>query len=587
MLLSLCAVITSLAVATADVHTIRYATYNASSPLGPWAPSVVNKDWAAAGNISDPVWCIQNNQITQEAVNGQVGQAENCLLLRIFRPDNFTDSSDGLLSVMLWIHGGMYLLGSGASEDLYYGGFLANKENIIVISINYRLGAHGFLGYNGTYGDAINSGTVDQRNAIAWTHTYIEEFGGDPTKITLAGESAGATSVNIHMANIETNQMVERAILESNPAGINLKSALDQQELFRTLATKKMGCQGSDDELMDCLVSQAKTAEGMAEIIKQSSAVTYINSLLRLDIWMTFYTWAPSVDNVYVYGQPNKVAIETWPASKAVLVGTNEEEARFFQQLICTILEGIADQSPLGGDFIKCDGGNLYDHALYRGMGRLAYGLDIWKIDDYYRFQPRSDDEDMDDAIEQFTLLVTDSVFTCPSYDFARAISPTNTYFYRYAVDAICSIASDSTDCEGFSCHGDEIATVFGSYGVPAVSSIGGCTPEKVEILQPYVDAVQAQWGHFVREGLPEWSAVSDDTGPLYFFEQTYEEDSRVPTAFESVFTTHHTEEGTAQEVCELWAKHTYKTESGSIPGGNLGVAVLLTNAILLLYLLY
>lgn len=590
MFFSLCAVAALLGSAAADVRTIRYATYNASSPLGPWAPSVVNDDWAADGNITEPVWCIQNNAISQEAVDGQVGQAEDCLLLRVFRPDNFTftNSSDGLLPVMLWIHGGLYLMGSGASEDLYYGGFLANQENIIVISINYRLGVHGFLGYKGTYGDAINSGTIDQRNAIAWTHANIEELGGDPGKIALAGESAGATSVNIHIANEETNQMLERAILESNPAGINLKTASDQLDLFRTLARKKMGCdRATDDELMDCLVIQARTQGGMAEIVKMSPSVTYTNSLLHLDVWMTFYTWAPSVDDSYVFGQPNHVAVDTWPASKALLIGTNEDEARFFQVIICSILEGVADQVPMGDTFIKCDGGNLYDHALYRGMGRLAYGLDIWKIDNYYRFQSRNEDESLDDAIEQFTLLVTDSLFTCPTYDMARAMSPTNTYFYRYAVDAICSVASDPTDCEGFSCHGDEIATVFGSWGVSELSDVIGCSQEKVEELESYVDAIQAQWGHFVREGKPKWGAVRDETGPVYFFGQTGEGDNRTAATFESNFTTHHTEKGTAQEVCDLWEQHTYKTESGSKPSGFLAFAVLLTNVSVLLHLLY
>jgi carboxylesterase type B len=62
------------------------------------------------------------------------------------------------------------------------------------------------------------------------------------------------------------------------------------------------------------------------------------------------------------------------------------------------------------------------------------------------------DDLDMDDAIEQFSLLVTDSVFTCPNYDTVLSVSPNNTYFYRYAVDAICSVASVTEDCEEFSC---------------------------------------------------------------------------------------------------------------------------------------
>ena len=578
-------VITNVAITKADVHTIRYAKYNTSSPLGPWAPSIVNEDWESDGNITDPVWCIQSNTLTEEAdETGMVGTANDCLLLRIFRPGNNFSANNGngtnttlvsdgdeLLPVMLWLHGGMYLLGSGVSEDLYYGGFLADKENIIVISINYRLGAHGFLGYNGTHGDTINNGVLDQRNAIEWTSKFIQAFGGDPNKITLAGESAGATSVNVHMANPNTNLLFDKAILESNPGGINLKPSSDQVALFRKLA-EEIGCaRENDDDALECLVSLYRNKpDGISEIIKASSSVAYTNSpLLELDVWMSFYTWAPSVDEKYIFGQPNHIVVETWPSTKAVLIGTNEEEGRFFLDMICKILEGIAGQIIFGDLFIKCDGNSLYDHTLYRNMVLLAYGTDRRKIDDYYKFVWHESNEDMDDAIEQFSLLVTDSVFTCPNYDMAMGLGQNNTYFYRYGVDAICSVATNTEDCEGFSCHGDEIATVFGTWGVPAVAAIGDCTTEKVTMLNPYVEAVQSQWGNFIREGKPSaseisWDAVYDKDGPVYFFEQSYDEEvGREPSTRESVFTTHHTEQKhTAQEVCTTWRNHTYKTET-------------------------
>ena len=146
-------------------------------------------------------------------------------------------------------------------------------------------------------------------------------------------------------------------------------------------------------------------------------------------------------------------------------------------------------------------------------------------------------------------------------------------------------MASESEDCVGFSCHGDEIATVFGSYGVPAVAEIGDCTPDKFDSLQPYVGAVQKQWGHFIREGTPNtaataWAVVSDKTGPVFRFEQVYtEEGGRVPALGESDFTTHHTEQEsyTAQEVCKTWSEHTWKTESSASKKrffGKLGIVI-------------
>ena len=102
----------------------------------------------------------------------------------------------------------------------------------------------------------------------------------------------------------------------------------------------------------------------MAKIINASSSVTYVNSPFHLDVWMSFYTWAPSVDDEYIFGQPNHVAVDTWPTFRDVLIGTNEDEARFFLSMICSILTAIADQLFLGDLYIKCDGGNLYDHTL-------------------------------------------------------------------------------------------------------------------------------------------------------------------------------------------------------------------------------
>ena len=230
-----------------------------------------------------------------------------------------------------------------------------------------------------------------------------------------------------------------------------------------------------------------------------------------------------------------------------------------------------------------------------RNLIRLAYGSDIRKLEDYYKFVWFEDDEDMDDAIEQFSLLVTDSVFNCPNYDMVSAIAIKNTknvYFYRYAVDAICSVASESEDCEGFSCHGDEIATVFGSYGVPSVAEIGNCTPDKVDALQPYVNAVQKYWGQFVRKGTEDiyspWNFMRDATGPIFVFDQESTE-GRTPKAGESAFTTHHTEQDsyTAQEVCVTWAEHTWKSEaSGAVSLRLFGMGASVVNVFVLFFVL-
>jgi len=652
----------------AFVHFIEYATYNTSSSLGPWAPAVLNEQWDTDTNQEDddddapllgPVWCIQNNPITATAdEKGQVGQADHCLLLRVFQPKNMTmtkadtNSNSTLLPVMIWIHGGIYLLGSGVAEDFYSGEDLVLEQDIIVVTINYRLGPHGFLGYRGTYGDTTNAGILDQQVAIDWTHRYIDQFGGDATHITLAGESAGATSVNLHMAHPETQQFFQRAILQSNPAGINFKTADDQADLFRTLATEQLNCGDkynteavrprTDEELMDCLVTLSKTKNGMSQILLASTKVMYINNLYKLDIWMSFYTWAPSIDidididatgtsnssgcrrnsvvdvleddndgnytttttTGYITGQPNKVVLDTWPSDKAVLIGTNEDEGRFFIELMCTILDAIPTA------LFKCDAYfDWYDATMFQAMVVAAYGIDVVKLNQYYKYQTGDDVEvnpqtTFDTAPEQFANLITDSVFTCPNYDMARGVAAReepyqNTYYYRYGVDAICTVANTLGDCQGFSCHGDEIATVFGTYDEPTVAVQANCTQEQIATLQPFVEVMQHHWGHFIREGTPAAdpaaSSSSSSAGAsantagwnpftknsVYLFAQQQQDERNgngsgngggvEPTEFEAPFTTHHTETEThtAVEVCQTWATHTYKSEESSSSGSS------------------
>jgi para-nitrobenzyl esterase len=140
---------------------------------------------------------------------------EDCLYLNIWSPANRME----LLPVLIWIYGGAFLHG-GASRPYYYGHRLAAK-GVVVVSFNYRVGALGFLvsSSDGVFG---NSGLYDQKMAIEWVNDHISNFGGDPSRITLFGESAGAMSVALHMLNNPHNSskcLFRSIILQSNPLG--------------------------------------------------------------------------------------------------------------------------------------------------------------------------------------------------------------------------------------------------------------------------------------------------------------------------------------------------------------------------------
>ena len=117
---------------------------------------------------------------------------------------------------MFWIHGGAFTAGTASSYD---GSVLAEKNNIVVVTINYRLGALGFLALPALSaeggGESGNYGLLDQQAALKWVQQNIAAFGGDPKKVTLAGESAGAMSICAHLASPQAAGLFEGAIIQS------------------------------------------------------------------------------------------------------------------------------------------------------------------------------------------------------------------------------------------------------------------------------------------------------------------------------------------------------------------------------------
>lgn len=144
------------------------------------------------------------------------GQSEDCLTLNIWS----TGPDGDPRPVLFWIHGGAFETGSG---NLYSGAELAELGDIVVVTVNYRLGSLGFLDLRDLFDDdrfASNAGLRDQLAALEWVHTNIRAFGGDPDRVTIAGESAGAGSVGALMVSERACGLYAGAITQSG--GISL-----------------------------------------------------------------------------------------------------------------------------------------------------------------------------------------------------------------------------------------------------------------------------------------------------------------------------------------------------------------------------
>jgi para-nitrobenzyl esterase len=167
-------------------------------------------------------------------------QSEDCLSLNVFTP-----STTGRRPVLVWIHGGGFSSGSGG-QTWYTGMRLAREADAVVVTLNYRLGALGFLAVDGV---PPNLGLADQLAALEWVRDNIAAFGGDPTEVTLGGQSAGAQSTLALWSSPRTKDLVKRIALQSAPLGLrpstwdeaNRNALLLQREVdIRTATTEKL-----------------------------------------------------------------------------------------------------------------------------------------------------------------------------------------------------------------------------------------------------------------------------------------------------------------------------------------------------------
>ena len=144
--------------------------------------------------------------------------SEDCLFLNVWAPAKTVGHPEAKLPVAMWIHGGAYVNGCGS--DVAFDGEAWVERGVILVTINYRLGTLGFFSHpeltaeNG-YGSSGNQGTYDQLAAIQWIYDNIAQFGGDPSKITIMGQSAGAASVKTLVASPLTRGLVSKAIIQS------------------------------------------------------------------------------------------------------------------------------------------------------------------------------------------------------------------------------------------------------------------------------------------------------------------------------------------------------------------------------------
>ena len=224
--------------------------------------------WSGLLNATEfPQECLQKTFNPDPDTPPTLAGSEDCLYLNIYTPSLPKPGykvPKSLKPVMFWIHGGGFTLGDGKMDP----SFLLD-EDVLVVAVNYRLGPFGFLALEGNAELAGNIGLKDQQEALQWVNKNIIYFGGDPVKVTLFGESAGAVSVHAHVLSPRIKNIFQGAILQSGTALMKYVPIFIEKEVQKSSQKllEKIKCNIS--EVLECL--QAKDAESLLELSPEES----------------------------------------------------------------------------------------------------------------------------------------------------------------------------------------------------------------------------------------------------------------------------------------------------------------------------
>jgi para-nitrobenzyl esterase len=242
-------------------------------------------------------------------------QGDDCLTLNVWASSD-TEPGDGK-PVMVWVHGGAYVLGSSA-QPLYHGRALAGGGEAMIVTVNYRLGAFGFLDMS-SFGSqfASNLGLRDVLFALQWVRDNIAAFGGDPDRVTLFGESAGGGIVTTLLASPAADGLFSAAIAQSSPATSVYNSDRGRRMAEQFIAT--MGVRA--DEI-------GRLTDAPVEAMLAASKRLFDEVPVQTPGALAF---APIVDGDVVPDHPVKLARDGRTHPVPLIIGTNKHEAALFR----------------------------------------------------------------------------------------------------------------------------------------------------------------------------------------------------------------------------------------------------------------
>jgi len=381
-------------------------------------------------------------------------QSEDCLTLSVWTPA--PDSARR--PVFVWLHGGAYVTGGG-DLPFYSGSTLARTGDIVVVNVNYRLGALGYLhlpGIDGKGGATANGGLLDQVQALRWVRDNVAAFGGDPANITIGGQSAGGSSVLALLAMPEARKMIRRAIVQS-PVAKTL--SVDRARQVTQQFLSAIGIPGVD---------LAKLRELSASAILDAQLTVQARIAASGDLSLPFQIVTGSSDTPV---EPGDAVASGAASAIPLLIGTTRDEVRAWLGQDSKMLEAT------NWDIVE---------KLY-GMAGVAapfgYSYAKWKAGDEKPWQVLS-------------AMATNATFLKPVITIADGHASHGGEAYVYRFDW-----RPSPGALFGACHSIELPFVFNNLSDwPASPMLAGFDPSSFRTLAA---TVQGMWLSFIRSGKP------------------------------------------------------------------------------------
>jgi len=392
-------------------------------------------------------------------------ESEDCLYLNVYTPG----ADQAQRPVLFWIHGGGFSHGSG-TQPSYDGGPLAERGDVVVVSINYRLGALGylFLGRHGgdAWGAAANAGQLDQIAALGWVCDNIAAFGGDPAQVTIFGESAGAAAVCTLLGMPAARGLFAKAIAQSGTAN-RLRDA-DTQAVVTTQYLRRLGIEDADPKrLRDAKVEQLLRAQGPRGPL------------------------SPLVDGASLPVRPLAAVRDGQTRQIPLLVGTNRDEQKLYASVPRTKIDDdqitalVAEQIPRGAS------------------ERADEVVRVYRKSRELRNLP-SQNHDILDAVQTASRFRIPATRLCE----AQVVHQSQTYLYQFDWE------SPARRGELGACHGLEVPFVWGTVGKNGNPRFTGVGPEAEVLSEQMMDAwiAFAKTGDPSHPGIGSWPAYTADT---------------------------------------------------------------------------